>query len=139
MYIHVLVAALLRVSSHPAMARHTGTHATETSPLLPDANHAQHQSGPPIDPGAGIAPEGAVPCDEHTPSGGSDEDGGDIERRASNGDTSKHQGMPEVKKRMKYIFPAIAIGVRPSPLKSTKGRQLTLRLRSSSPPRTKPS
>ncbi|KAE8858285.1 hypothetical protein PTNB29_07500 [Pyrenophora teres f. teres] len=40
------------------------------------------------------------------------EDGGDVERQIShNGDTFKHQGMPELKKRMKYIFPAIAIGV----------------------------
>ncbi|KAF2032176.1 MFS general substrate transporter [Setomelanomma holmii] len=39
------------------------------------------------------------------------QDGGDIERQTSNGDSSKHQGLPEVKKRMKYIFPAIAIGV----------------------------
>ncbi|KAF2132299.1 multidrug resistance protein fnx1 [Dothidotthia symphoricarpi CBS 119687] len=38
-------------------------------------------------------------------------DGGDIERQDSNGDSFKHQGMPEVRARMKYIFPAIAIGV----------------------------
>ncbi|KAF2752063.1 MFS general substrate transporter [Sporormia fimetaria CBS 119925] len=36
----------------------------------------------------------------------------DVERQARRqSDASKHQGMPEVKKKMKYIFPAIAIGV----------------------------
>lgn len=42
-----------------------------------------------------------------------DEDGTepDPERQPSNGENFKHQGLPEVKKRMKYIFPAIAIGV----------------------------
>jgi hypothetical protein len=70
--------------------------ATETSPLLPQpADDAQA-----IDVQTGIAPEGV-----HA------EDGGDIERQVSSGDAFKHQGLPEVKKRMKYIFPAIAIGV----------------------------
>jgi hypothetical protein len=74
----------------------------ETSPLLPkpDDNTALA-----IDPGNGIAPGGPIPQDHD------EQDGGDIERQTSNGDTSKHQGLPEVRKRMKYIFPAIAIGV----------------------------
>ncbi|EUC34710.1 hypothetical protein COCCADRAFT_3916 [Bipolaris zeicola 26-R-13] len=35
----------------------------------------------------------------------------DIEQQASHGDSFKHQGLREVRKRMKYIFPALAIGV----------------------------
>lgn len=43
--------------------------------------------------------------------GPSPEHRGDVEQQASRSDASKHQGLPEVRKRMKYIFPAIAIGV----------------------------
>jgi hypothetical protein len=43
-------------------------------------------------------------------------DGGDLERQPSDGDSFKHQGLPELRKRMKYIFPAIAIGVSKNPL-----------------------
>ncbi|KAF2192263.1 MFS general substrate transporter [Zopfia rhizophila CBS 207.26] len=83
---------------------------TETSPLLPKPDQQLLQpSSHPIDPGSGIVSEVADPYqDEHE---GSENDDGDIERQVSNGDASKHQGLPEVKKRMKYIFPAIAIGV----------------------------
>jgi len=71
--------------------------AHETTPLLPNpTNDAQTTVVE-----TGIAPEGL-----HA------EDGGDIERQVSHGDAFKHQGLPEVRKRMKYIFPAIAIGVR---------------------------
>ncbi|KAF1940492.1 MFS general substrate transporter [Clathrospora elynae] len=70
---------------------------SETSPLLPKPD----QTAQPIDPANGIAPAGAAATG----------DGADLERQPSNGDSFKHQGMPEVKKRMKYIFPAIAIGV----------------------------
>jgi hypothetical protein len=72
------------------MARSTVSHATETSPLLSGTTVEQ--------------PEGLSSNDC------SGEDGGDIERQTSN-ETSEQQGMPEVKKRMKYIFPAITIGV----------------------------
>jgi hypothetical protein len=70
--------------------------ASETSPLLPKPTG----DAPTIDVETGIAPEGV-----HA------EDGGDLERQVSHGDAFKHQGLPEVRKRMKYIFPAIAIGV----------------------------
>jgi hypothetical protein len=72
----------------------------ETSPLLPkpDVNTE------PVDPDNDIALRAAnAPIDD-------EQDGDDVERQSSNGDTSKHQGLPEVRKRMKYIFPAIAIG-----------------------------
>jgi hypothetical protein len=79
---------------------------TETSPLL----GTPQQHGQLIDPGDGVAPAGLIPYDE-TDVGG-DASGDDLERQPSNGDSFKHQGLPEVRKRMKYIFPAIAIGVR---------------------------
>jgi hypothetical protein len=69
---------------------------SETSPLLPKPTGDAQV----IDVQTGIAPEGV-----HA------EDGGDVERQVSHGDAFKHQGLPEVRKRMKYIFPAIAIGV----------------------------
>ncbi|KAF9699135.1 hypothetical protein EKO04_003233 [Ascochyta lentis] len=74
---------------------------TETSPLLT----AQDQTVF-VDPGNGIAPAPYEETDVED-----DETGGDLERQPSNGDSFKHQGLPEVRKRMKYIFPAIAIGV----------------------------
>jgi hypothetical protein len=74
---------------------------SETSPLLPKADDHAHSS----DAANGIASASAHAVNE------SAQDGGDIERQTSNGDTSKHQGLPEVRKRLKYIFPAITIGV----------------------------
>jgi hypothetical protein len=83
---------------------------TETSPLIPKPDQDHY-----VDPSAGIAPGGAQTYDERGESSGENpeerEDGGDIERQISNGDTVKHQGMPDVQEKMKYIFPAIAIGV----------------------------
>ena len=78
---------------------------TETSPLLgqPDQNKQL------VDPGDGIAPAGPVPYDDTDVE--DTEDGGALERQTTNGSNFKHQGLPEVRKRMKYIFPAIAIGV----------------------------
>lgn len=35
----------------------------------------------------------------------------DVEQQATERDAAVHAGMPEVKKRMKYIFPAVAVGV----------------------------
>jgi hypothetical protein len=72
------------------------TEPRETSPLLPKPN----ASTPATDEDSSTAPNPLT------------EDGGDIERQTSNGTASKHQGLPEVRARMKYIFPAIAIGVR---------------------------
>lgn len=72
----------------------------ETSPLL---------GKPTVDPSAGVAPAGADVYDETDVEDSENEP--DLERQPSNGETFKHQGLPEVRKRMKYIFPAIAIGV----------------------------
>ncbi|ORY19774.1 major facilitator superfamily domain-containing protein [Clohesyomyces aquaticus] len=84
---------------------------SETSPLLPKLPRRRSASHP-IDPSGGLVPEGADPyISESDASDGENIDGGDIERQASNGDSTKHVGLPEVKKKMKWIFPAIAIGV----------------------------
>ncbi|PVI03376.1 MFS general substrate transporter [Periconia macrospinosa] len=77
---------------------------TETSPLLPKLDQGLNQVAPePIESGNGIA-SGSGEYE-------AGEDGGDIERAVSNESHSKFQGMPEVRERMKFIFPAIAIGV----------------------------
>jgi hypothetical protein len=110
-----------RTTRNPAMAP-TIARQSETSPLLPKPGQDAH----PIGSGVGIAPEGADAGD-----------GGDIERQTSHGDAFKHQGMPEVKKRMKYIFPAICIGVSKQS-HTNHMKKLTVN-RSSSQQRTKPS
>ncbi|KAF2823535.1 MFS general substrate transporter [Ophiobolus disseminans] len=73
-----------------------------TSPLLPKLNDNDANL---VDTGINVSPEGT------DFNADAQQDGGDIERQVSNGDASKHQGLPEVRKRMKYIFPALAIGV----------------------------
>jgi hypothetical protein len=66
----------------------------------PNALNGQHTETSPL----------LVNADEDAPIANEDnDDGGDLERQTSN--DVKFQGLPEVKKRMKYIFPAIAIGV----------------------------
>lgn len=75
----------------------------ETSPLLGKPN------GQIVNAGDGIAPAEAEAYDETDVEDNGDEE--DLERQPSNGESFKHQGLPEVRKRMKYIFPAIAIGV----------------------------
>lgn len=78
----------------------TGTVPTETSPLLPRSE----SNG--LSPS--VEPEDNVAFEENA----GDSNGGDLERQNSNSDTTaKQQGLPEVRRRMKYIFPAIAIGV----------------------------
>jgi hypothetical protein len=81
---------------------------TETSPLLPTISNTSNASLGPIDPSGGLVPEGADPHAAHL---GDDEDGGDLERRLSRVSVRKYEGMPDVKKRMAYIMPALGIGV----------------------------
>jgi hypothetical protein len=95
--------------SFPAMAGTKASGPTETSPLL--FNQPSENATRSIDPGSGIAPEGTNPhIDDNATN---EQDGGDIERQTSNGldDTSNDRGIPNVKARMKYIFPAVALGV----------------------------
>jgi MFS family permease len=76
---------------------------TETSPLL---LRDELQS---IEPDSGIAPEGFHGTISHEPDGA---DGDTLERQPSAPDRLKqYEGLPEVKKNLKYIFPALAIGV----------------------------
>ncbi|EON62487.1 hypothetical protein W97_01709 [Coniosporium apollinis CBS 100218] len=89
---------------------------TETSPLLPKPRSHSNGSLPqPIDSSAGIAPEGpdagATFSDDSEDGSG---DGDDLERQTTNtseGRQRQYEGQPEVKKRMKYILPAVAIGI----------------------------
>ncbi|THZ29330.1 MFS general substrate transporter [Aureobasidium pullulans] len=76
--------------------------ATETSPLL-------GKQGPkPIDPSDGIVPDSAF-TNGVIPEG---EDGGDLERQTSLEERQKqYEGQPEMRKKMKVIFPALTIGV----------------------------
>lgn len=82
--------------------------ASETSPLISNAIRS-------IEPGDGIGAEGTITGAAVTGNGtfganGKLNDDG-LESQDGTDDRSKHQGLPEVKKRMKYIFPAVAIGV----------------------------
>lgn len=86
---------------------------TETSPLLPKRKPLQEVEPIPIDPGVGVAPEGVHSNEpESDTEASADADSGDLERQVTNeGRIKQYEGMPEVKKKMKYILPALAIGV----------------------------
>jgi hypothetical protein len=76
--------------------------ASETSPLL------GKQASKPIDPSDGIAPDSAI-ANGVIAEG---EDGGDLERQTSLEERQKqYEGQPEMRKKMKVIFPALTIGV----------------------------
>ncbi len=74
---------------------------TETSPLLPRPDVDART----IDPGNAVATGGAEALinSEHGER--------DVEQQAGNGDATARQGLPEVRKRLKYILPAMGIGV----------------------------
>lgn len=91
----------------------TSTHSqpTETSPLLPKPDHLSEIPPHPVDLSAGLVPEGADPY-ENEQHNDEAEDGGVVERQVSNNDRLKqYEGLPEVRKKMKYIIPAVAIGI----------------------------
>jgi hypothetical protein len=91
----------------------TSTHSqpTETSPLLPKPDPPSEIPPHPVDLSAGLVPEGADPY-ENEQHNDEAEDGGVVERQVSNNDRLKqYEGLPEVRKKMKYIIPAVAIGV----------------------------
>ncbi|GAB7358567.1 hypothetical protein MBLNU230_g2628t1 [Neophaeotheca triangularis] len=86
---------------------------SETSPLL-------SKDGPqPVEPGSGIAPDGQLANasveGSAKPQNGEDEGdnhGSTLERQASAEDRQKqYEGIPEIKAKMKYIMPAVAIGI----------------------------
>ena len=74
----------------------------ETSPLL---NHDQ-------DSGKPVSRQGQLPVTSGTAVEPA-EDSADLERRDSIDESrdAQFQGLPEIQKRMKYILPAISIGV----------------------------
>ncbi|KAL8832639.1 MAG: hypothetical protein Q9170_004799 [Blastenia crenularia] len=76
--------------------------ASEVSPLLSNRSGAPSKFGD--------APNGPLPDKSGTngPTNGAAKDGGDEE---SQDHVSEYQGMPEVKAKLKYILPAIAIGI----------------------------
>ena len=79
---------------------------TETSPLL------SRDDFDAVEADSGIAPEGAfgVASEDLDEPEGTDD--ATLERRASANDRQKqYEGLPEVKKNLKYILPAVAIGV----------------------------
>lgn len=83
-------------------------HPTESSALLPK-DQSQIK---PVDPGDGIAPDGGIAHGIVTDEESQQADGAGLERQMSAADRAKqYEGMPEVKKRMKYILPALSIGV----------------------------
>jgi MFS family permease len=97
---------------------------SETSTLLSKGNDESIDSDlPEIEPGIGYAPQGIegaqgygtiVHADqnEEQEQASSDTEEADVEQQASHEDrTNQYTGLPEVKKKMIYIFPAIAIGV----------------------------
>ena len=91
----------------------TSTHSqpTETSPLLPKPDHLSEIPPYPVDLSAGLVPKGAGPY-ENEQHNDEAEDGGVVERQVSNsGRLKQYEGLPEVRKNMKYIIPAVAIGV----------------------------
>lgn len=78
---------------------------TETSPLLSAPDNTPDHIASTTYLGNGTIQEEDNNEIENT-------EGGDLERQISNGDTAaKSQGLPEVRSRMKYIFPALAVGV----------------------------
>jgi len=81
------------------------TGSTERSPLLSESSTAV------LEPGD--APEGPLACSNgNYKSIPGDED--EERQDAQNERAVQYEGLPEVKKQLKYILPAIAIGVSPS-------------------------
>ena len=88
--------------------KHEAT-ASETTPLLaqPEADL--------LDAGNGIAPEGPHVNDERNNEISNEADDSPLEGQYSQQDpqnrSDEYEGLPEVRKQLKYIFPAIVIGV----------------------------
>jgi hypothetical protein len=86
----------------------TSDSPTEASPLLPTLSNSSNGVLYPIDPSAGLGPEGA---DAHERRLEDNEDGPNLERQTSRVSVRRYEGMPDVRKRMVYIMPALGIGV----------------------------
>ncbi|TID22870.1 MFS general substrate transporter [Venturia nashicola] len=81
----------------------------ETSPLLPKPDQPRYDASHPIDASRGLVPEGADPYQDSGGQEDEEQSGGGIERQESGPRT--HEGLPEVRKQMKYLMPALGIGV----------------------------
>jgi hypothetical protein len=103
------------------MAPENTREPSETSPLLSHGHKKRalkYLEPHPIDPSGGIAPEGADPYDDHDDAyyaqnrddvgANRGNIGDDVEGQSP---AKQYEGMPEVKKQMKFILPAVAIGV----------------------------
>ena len=84
---------------------------TESSPLFPGSSTVAFQSD--------VSPDGISPnSSRHAKAqlGGADEERSDPQSERG----IQYEGLPEVRKQLKYIVPAIAIGVRPPTQYSTR-------------------
>ena len=84
---------------------------SEITPLLSAQANINDAVATPADPTSGPTIEDATSKHGQDDGEDDDEDAGDIERTASRISARKFEGLPDVKKRMVYIFPALAIGV----------------------------
>lgn len=76
---------------------------TETSPLLKNSNHTESDADNAVEPSVGVVPEGPVAAQQ---------DGAALERQDTNEDRKRqYEGLPDVKRRMKIMFPALSVGV----------------------------
>jgi hypothetical protein len=79
---------------------------SETSPLLGNGTKPPR----PIDASAGIVPDNPAVTGEAQPT----EDGGTVERQMSREERARQfEGDPDLKKKIKWMFPALALGVCP--------------------------
>jgi multidrug resistance protein len=88
--------------------------ATERSPLLArdDAtNTTEAANGDTAIDGSNKSGNGTFTTPKSAVDADTDADGEPLERQPEDGIEGRNEGIPEVKARMKYIFPAIAIGV----------------------------
>lgn len=82
---------------------------SESSPLLPKPDQTGRHASHPIDASGGLVPEGAGPYRDFLGMEDQEQGGGGIERQESG--PKIHEGIPEVRKQMKYLMPALGIGV----------------------------
>lgn len=82
-----------------------GTEPTERSPLLSESSTTY------LD--AGDAPDGSIPSDNNINGHDKNVSDGSTEERQDTDDerVAQYEGMPEVKKQLKYILPAVTIGI----------------------------
>ena len=87
--------------------------ATETSPLL--AQSTTTLPDPALTPNSIPPSESEIEATAHR--GGESKTAEDEESHSiSNDRAQQYQGLPEVRAKLRYIVPAIGIGVRPSPI-----------------------